>query len=685
MAEAEVRRAFDARREALRDAELCETTKLRVEHAAQVERLQRRVVAAALCASGGEQVRGTHFSLPTRHLSSRTNDPDLPHPSQVSTKVHALGHLAKLKIAQGDYSAAWDARNAANRLREAERLAAERDVAEKPESAVAVGGLLATQERELRDLRVAHRARRLRLERQIADELQRRGLPPDAGAVAGVRAEWARERRGGADDRCRPPLALAPPGPSWAPGASYPSPWFPSPRSPSSPEAPSPGASSPSPWSPSPWFPSPRSPSPEPPAFRDDPPLTPSWGAFRTPARTRPSAAFRGATAAFLRATSGDDASATTREDPRGDSRGVRGAAAAFASGLVDPESRARAADEETPDAARAATAASASSVVVTIASSSSSPSPRASPVGFGARRTWLRSPPPPASRAPRSWIPVLRPGDSDVASSTDRPTVDVPRLTIPPEETRSREVEDWRREQPLDAPRADDGVSANRARAVAVSRARDPATRAAAARGYGEYLDGDRATRGFSDGRGVSRTSAPATKTKTNADAFLRAGERAGDGTAPSVHGSDAESVRDSDEDSDDDPGDVWARHAEAFRAPVLGRSGASAQLEPREIPSRRVSFPPGEKIESSVQTGERAVDAAVTRAFAGDAAAEAAATTEGDENEAPDEEDTPTRGRARGRAPTGEFFRRRRGAKSRGEGLPSRAADATPLRVQT
>ena len=681
-----MRRAFDARREALRDAELCETTKLRVEHAAQVERLQRRVVAAALCASGGEQVRGTHFSLPTRHLSSRTNDPDLPHPSQVSTRVHALGHLAKLKIAQGDYSAAWDARNAANRLREAERLAAERDVAEKPESAVAVGGLLATQERELRDLRVAHRARRLRLERQIADELQRRGLPPDAGAVAGVRAEWARERRGGADDRWQTPLALAPPGPSWAPGASYPSPWFPSPRSSSSPEAPSPGASSPSPWSPSPWFPSPRSPSPEPPAFRDDPPLTPSWGAFRTPARTRPSAAFRGATAAFLRATSGDDASATTREDPRGDSRGVRGAAAAFASGLVDTESRARAADEETPDAARAATAASASSVVVTIASSSSSPSPRASPVGFGARRTWLRSPPPPASRAPRSWIPVLRPGDSDVASSTDRPTVDVPRLAIPPEETRSREVEDWRREQLLDAPRARTTEFPQTKRAP--SRCRERAIRRRARRRRAGTANTSTVTARLAGSATVEVYLEPPRRRQrqrqTPTRSFARASAR-GDGTAPSVHGSDAESVRDSDEDSDDDPGDVWARHAEAFRAPVLGRSGASAQLEPREIPSRRVSFPPGEKIESSVQTGERAVDAAVTRAFAGDAAAEAAATTEGDENEAPDEEDTPTRGRARGRAPTGEFFRRRRGAKSRGEGLPSRAADATPLRVQT
>ena len=73
-----MRRAFDARREALRDAELCETTKLRVEHAAQVERLQRRVVAAALCASGGEQVRGTHSLFPLGTFRRVPTTPTFP-------------------------------------------------------------------------------------------------------------------------------------------------------------------------------------------------------------------------------------------------------------------------------------------------------------------------------------------------------------------------------------------------------------------------------------------------------------------------------------------------------------------------------------------------------------------------------------------------------------------------------
>jgi len=52
-----VRRAFDARRAALRDAELVEDAKLRVEHAAQVERLHRSVCTAALGVRGREEVR----------------------------------------------------------------------------------------------------------------------------------------------------------------------------------------------------------------------------------------------------------------------------------------------------------------------------------------------------------------------------------------------------------------------------------------------------------------------------------------------------------------------------------------------------------------------------------------------------------------------------------------------------
>jgi hypothetical protein len=37
----------------------------------------------------------------------------------VSTKVQALLHLVQIKMAGGEYAAAWDARNAVNRMREA--------------------------------------------------------------------------------------------------------------------------------------------------------------------------------------------------------------------------------------------------------------------------------------------------------------------------------------------------------------------------------------------------------------------------------------------------------------------------------------------------------------------------------------------------------------------------------------
>ena len=110
--------------------------------------------------------------------------------------MHALSQLAKVKIAQGEYAAAWDARNAATQLREAERAEAESAVTADPSCAMDVASLLETHARELRDLRVTQRARHARLDRELADALQRRGLPVDATAEAGVEAEWRRLRRG---------------------------------------------------------------------------------------------------------------------------------------------------------------------------------------------------------------------------------------------------------------------------------------------------------------------------------------------------------------------------------------------------------------------------------------------------------------------------------------------------------
>jgi hypothetical protein len=325
--EAAVRRAFDARRAALRDAELVEDAKLRVEHAAQVERLHRSVCTAALGVRGREEVRNVaattaprgERAISTRRVrrAPRPFSPFSPRPltpppptlalAQVSARVHALSQLAKVKIAQGEYAAAWDARNAATQLREAERAEAESAVTADPSCAMDVASLLETHARELRDLRVTQRARHARLDRELADELQRRGLPVDATAEAGVEAEWRRLRRGlpasvdaGARlDAGRPNLLEGPP----ESGARF--------ASPASAAA------------------SFVSASPRPIALdgtarfgsRDaraaPPPPTPSWGAFRTPERhTRahlldaapramPQPQMLGAAASFLAASGG--------------------------------------------------------------------------------------------------------------------------------------------------------------------------------------------------------------------------------------------------------------------------------------------------------------------------------------------------------------------------------------------
>ena len=49
--------SFRVRLAALKDDELRETTAMRIRHAAEVERLQRRICTAALGVRGSEQVR----------------------------------------------------------------------------------------------------------------------------------------------------------------------------------------------------------------------------------------------------------------------------------------------------------------------------------------------------------------------------------------------------------------------------------------------------------------------------------------------------------------------------------------------------------------------------------------------------------------------------------------------------
>ena len=71
----------------------------------------------------------------------------------MSAKVHALRHLAVVKAQQKEFALAMDARDAADRLREDQRLSAERAVLDDPRSISDITALLAKQGRELGELR----------------------------------------------------------------------------------------------------------------------------------------------------------------------------------------------------------------------------------------------------------------------------------------------------------------------------------------------------------------------------------------------------------------------------------------------------------------------------------------------------------------------------------------------------
>ena len=121
----------------------------------------------------------------------------MPNPmAQASTKIQALIHLTKIKMATGEYAAAWDARNAANRLRDEERRRAELNTLEQPLSVVTVGELLGKHDREMDELRLEQRRRHARLDMELANELERRGIVVETEATAS-RREWERQRRGG--------------------------------------------------------------------------------------------------------------------------------------------------------------------------------------------------------------------------------------------------------------------------------------------------------------------------------------------------------------------------------------------------------------------------------------------------------------------------------------------------------
>ena len=81
--------------------------------------------------------------------------------------MHALRHLAVVKAQQKEFALAMDARDAADRLREDQRLSAERAVLDDPRSISDITALLAKQGRELGELRARHRATRARLDREV--------------------------------------------------------------------------------------------------------------------------------------------------------------------------------------------------------------------------------------------------------------------------------------------------------------------------------------------------------------------------------------------------------------------------------------------------------------------------------------------------------------------------------------
>ena len=118
-------------------------------------------------------------------------------------------------MATGEYAAAWDARNAANKLRERERISAEERTFDAPESTLATSQLLARHDQEARDLRTTQRVRAARLEREIQNEIERRGYgiiqprDPTEGGGGGEMSRWLAERERKANKRALGPLRRA--------------------------------------------------------------------------------------------------------------------------------------------------------------------------------------------------------------------------------------------------------------------------------------------------------------------------------------------------------------------------------------------------------------------------------------------------------------------------------------------
>ena len=599
-------------------------------------------------------------------------------------------------MATGEYAAAWDARNAADKLREMERVAAENRHLDAPESTLATAQLLARHDQEARDLLAEQRVRAARLEREIQSEIERRGVrrgdTNPGGAVGGATmGRWLDIRDARTEHQTRwtqretarmdAPGTLPTPAPTPPTRASYPNP------------------------------------NPE-----------PSAALLAPPGRRRP-----GALASFLAAT-GDP---TPFEAPHaGLPRPTTLGAGASMALTLSAYTRDAATFEAAP-APAPAPAAGETGVEIPSPERSAEETPRPhsprphSPARsvdreeyvFGRRRTWTRAPEAPenhrgtprvAKLPPRSSLPpslVIHAAGTHTRGPDDAGRVSRPVVNVPPLDFRAvlRDAE---------------------VRARTHARVRGASARAAAARGYGEYVDGGtgglktgdlktgdlktgalktgalktgalkegkeaRSTRlrGFTTGHdepargsdlegvgGVGRGA-------TDGASFLRAGEAEGDGGAPSEHSSDLSDDASSDDASDaSDAGnaEVWSappeRLREALTDPGGGGGGARRELRAAELRAAARREGPG-------------LDVAVARVFRGAAAAE-------EVREAADGKENVDGGgggggggggegaksaAAKGRAPTGSFFRERRGPRAHGASLPSNTAGHTATRVRT
>ena len=573
-------------------------------------------------------------------------------------------------MATGEYAAAWDARNAANKLRETERVDAEHRHLDAPRATLATAQLLARHDQEARDLLAEQRVRAARLEREIQSEIERRGGrggdANHAAAVGGATmGRWLDIRDARTEHQTR-----------WtqretarvAPGM------LPTP-------APTP-----------------------PPRVAAAPPAPP-----RAAPTARPSAV-----AAFLVATG--DATTFEASSRAGVPSTTLGAGtsmaltlSAYARDAATLEGASAAAEEPRMSGLEtffaSASAAGDAGVEIpggTERTADETPRPRSvdpsSEYVFGRRRTWTRAPEAPEDHRGTPRVARLPPrvtlslppslvyvdastGQAGTTEGSDNPRRR-PAAHVPPLDFRAvlRDAEQRSRTH---------------------ARVRDASTRAAAARGYGEYVDGSTGfaskeagaetrgakggRRGFTtghdepargsdiEGRGVGGFGGVGGVGATDGARFLRAGEADGDGCAPSERSSDLSSDDVSDASGAEDA-EVWSAPPERLREALTDPEGGGGARGELRRAARRDG--PG-------------LDVAVARVFRGAAAAEEVReAVDGKENVNDGDGDGGVEGAksaaAKGRAPTGSFFLERRGPRAHGASLPSNTAGHTATRVR-